>query len=58
MTDGIEVFKLGNFSSRKNDDNIEKESDEINRMDMSYEEESDERYKIGENKEDTLNTDI
>ena len=34
MTNDIEVLKLGKFSSQKNIDNIEKEPDERNRMDM------------------------
>ena len=43
MTDNIEVFKLGKLSSKKNDDNIDKEYYERNRMDMSDEKDSDER---------------
>ena len=35
-------------------DNNEKESDKINRMDMIYDEGSDERYQIRESKEDDL----
>ena len=46
MTEDIEVFKLGKLSSRKNDDNIEKESDERNQMDMSDDKDYDERYQI------------
>ena len=34
VTNDIDVLKLGNFGSKKNADNIEKESDEINWMDM------------------------
>ena len=34
MTDGIEVLKLGKLSLQKNIDNIEKEYDKRNRMDM------------------------
>ena len=46
VTGDIEVFKLGKLSSKKNDDNIEKESDEGNRMDMSDDKDYDERYQI------------
>ena len=35
LTGDIEVFKLGKQSSKGNDDNIDKEYDEINRMEMS-----------------------
>ena len=35
VTEDIEVLKLGKLSSNKNIDNIEKEYDERNRMDMS-----------------------
>ena len=34
VTNDIKVLKLGNFDWQKNTDNIEKESDEINWMDM------------------------
>ena len=34
MTDVIEVLKLGKLSLQKNIDNIEKEYDKRNRMDM------------------------
>ena len=44
MTEDIEVFKWGSFSSHKNIDNIENDSVEINRMDMSDDKYSDERY--------------
>ena len=50
----IEVMKLGNLGSKKNIDNIDKEYDERNRMDMIDNKESDERYHMGESKEDNL----
>ena len=46
VTDDIEVFKLVKLSLKKNNDNIEKESDKGNWMDMSDENDSDERYQI------------
>ena len=49
MTDDIEVLQLGKLSSKKNDDNIEKEDYERNRTDMSYDKDSDERYQIYKN---------
>ena len=51
MTEDIEVLKLGKLSSRKNDNNIEKESDEGNRMDTSDDKNSDERDQIDKNYE-------
>ena len=51
MTDDIEVLKLGKLISKKNIDNIEKEYDERNWMDISDDKESDEIYQIGENDE-------
>ena len=51
VTYDIEVFKMGNLSLQKNIDNIEKDYDERNRMVMIDDEESDERYQIGERKE-------
>ena len=54
MTNDIEVLKMGNFGSQKNTDNIEKQSDEINCMDIIDDKESDERYQIVESKEDYL----
>ena len=44
VTDDIEVLKLGKMSSKKNDDNIEKEYYERNQMDMSDYKDSYERY--------------
>ena len=58
MTKDIEVLKLGKLSSDKNDDNIEKESDEINWMDMSDKKDSDERYQIDKNYEERVTNDI
>ena len=49
VTDDIEVFKLGKLGSNKNDDNIEKEYDEINQMDISDDNKSDERDHIDKN---------
>ena len=58
MNDDIEVLKLGKLSSDKNDDNIEKESDEINWMDMSDKKDSDERYQIDKNYEERVTNNI
>ena len=44
--------------SKKNYDNIEKESDEMNRMDMSDDKDSDEIYQIDKNYEEILTNDI
>ena len=44
MTNDIGVLKLGKFGSQKNTDNIEKEYDERNRMNMIDDKEYDERY--------------
>ena len=44
VTDNKGVFKMGNFSSKKNDENIEKYYDEKKRMDKSDDKDSDERY--------------
>ena len=46
VADDIEVIKIKKLSSKRNDDNIEKEHDEINQMDMSDYKYSDERYQI------------
>ena len=54
VTNDIEVLKLGKLDQQKNTDNIEKESDERNWMDMIDEKESDERDQIVEIKEDDL----
>ena len=43
MSDVIEVLKLGNLSSQKNLEKIEKESDKRNCMDTSNDKDSDER---------------
>ena len=53
VTDDIEVSKLGK-GTKKNIDNVEKESDERNRMDMIDDKEYDEKYQIGESKEGDL----
>ena len=58
LTDDIEVLKLGKLSSQKNRDTIENESDEINRMHMGDDRDSDERYPIGKNDEERLTDDI
>ena len=52
VTYDIEVLKLGKLGSQKNIDNVEKETDKRNRMDMIDDEEYDERDQIGERKED------
>ena len=43
MTDDIDVLNLGKLSSQKNMDNIEKESDKNNQIDMIDDKESYER---------------
>ena len=58
VTGDIEVLKLGKLSSQKNIDNIEKESDEINWMDMSDDEYSNERYHIIKHNEEIVTDDI
>ena len=45
----IEVLKLKKLSSQKNMDYLEKEYDEINRMDLSDDKESDEIDQISKN---------
>ena len=54
MNNYIEVLKLGNLGLQKNMDNIEKEYDERNWMDMIDDTYSYERDHIGESKEDDL----
>ena len=54
MTDDIEVLKLWKLSYQKNIDNLEKESDKRNQIDIIEDKESDERDKIGEIKENEL----
>ena len=44
MTNDIEVLILGKLISHQHLDNVEKESDRRNWIDMIYGEESDERY--------------
>ena len=51
-------WNLKKLSSQKNIDNIEKEYDERNRMDMSDDKECDEIYQIGENDEEMVTDDI
>ena len=51
-------MQLENLRYQKNIENTVKEPVERNQINMIDDKESDERYKIGENKEDTLNTDI
>ena len=58
VTEDIEVLKLGKFSLQKNIDNIEKEYDERDRMDMSDEKYSDEREQISKNYEERVTDDI
>ena len=54
MTEDIEVLKVGKLSLQKNIDNIEKDSEWINLMDMSDDNKSDERNQISNNYEETL----
>ena len=54
MFNVVEVLKLGKLSSQKNLDNIEKESDKGNRIDMVDDKESHERYRIGKIKDNDL----
>ena len=49
LNTNIEVLKPRKLGSQKNIDYLEKESDEINHMDMSDYRESDERYRIRKN---------
>ena len=58
VTEYIEVLKMGKLSSQKNIDNIEKESDERNRMDMSDDKDSDERDQLDKNDEERATNDI
>ena len=46
VTGHIEVLKLGKLSYKKNVDNLEREDDERDRMDISDYKESDEGYHI------------
>ena len=54
MTDDIETFKLIKLVSNKIDDNIMKESDEVNRMVISDDKDSDERDHIDKNHEEIV----
>ena len=58
MTEDIEVLKLVKLSPQKNIDNIEKESDEGNQMDMSDDKDYDERYQIDKDDEEIVTHDI
>ena len=49
LTDDIEGLKLGTQSPKRDVYNIEKASDEINRINIIDDKEYDERYQIGEN---------
>ena len=53
-TNYIQVLKLQKFGLQKKTDDVERESDGINRMDIIDDKESDERYHIGESKGDDL----
>ena len=54
MSEDIEVFKLGKLSSQKNIDNVGKESDGSNCMDISDYKYSDEIDHMGKNDEETV----
>ena len=58
MNTDIEVLKLQKLSSQKKINYLERESDEINQMDMSDDKESDERYQISRNDEEKVTEDI
>ena len=58
VTNDIEVFKLVKLSSKKNNDNIEKEFDEINWIDVSDDKDSDERDQIDKYDEERSTNDI
>ena len=58
VTGDIEVLKLGKLSLQKNIDNIEKAYDDRNWMDMSDDNESDERDQISKNDEEKVTDDI
>ena len=51
MTGDIEILKVGKLSSQKNIDNIDKEYDERNWLDIIVDNESDERDQMGGRKE-------
>ena len=50
-------MQLENLISQRNINNIDKQSDGINQINIIDDKEYDERYQIGENKKETLNTD-
>ena len=58
VTEDIEVLKLGELSPQKNMDNIEKYSDEIDRIDISDDEKYGERDDISKNYEEKVTEDI
>ena len=58
LTDDIEFLKQGNLSSQKNIDDIDKESDEKNWIDIIDDKESDERDQISKNDEERVTDDI
>ena len=57
MSDIIEDLKVGKFSSHKYVGHVETESDKRNRLNMSDEKESVDRYEISKNDDETL-TDV
>ena len=54
----IGVLKLGKFGPQKKTDNIEKESDERNRMGVGDDQDSDEIYQISKYDEERVTDDI
>ena len=54
VTEDIEVLKLVKWSSQKNIENIEKYSDETNRVDVSDDKDSDERYHTSKNNKEKV----
>ena len=51
-------MQLKNLIYQISIENVDKQSDERNKINMIDDKDYNERYKIGENKEETLNTDI
>ena len=58
VIEDIEIITLQNLSSQKKYIYLEKESDEINPMDISYNKDSDEREQISKNDEVKLSGNI
>ena len=58
MNTDIQFLNLIKLSSKRYIDNVEKELDERNWMDMIDDKESDERYQIGENDKEIVADDI